>query len=183
MEREDIMKRVLAVTAVGLLLGTAAYAANVHLKQNRNPTFVDNGLTLEAVGNLTGLGEGDVVIQLTSEDALPTATCTNPSGKTQPPGQNPAPVDVTGLQPIPETEIKNGNLGFDVETDEPVTPVPGAPDCPNSQWTERITDVSFTNATIEVFQDDVLVLTVVCEFSEPTTNGAVPRANVSCTSS
>lgn len=34
---------------------------------------------------------------------------------------------------IPETEIKNGHKQFGVMTDEPVTPIPGASDCPNRQ--------------------------------------------------
>jgi hypothetical protein len=174
----------IAAAAV-FLFATSAYAQNVHLKPpNRNPSFVDNGLSLEVVGNLAGLGGGDVLISLTSEDAEGTATCTNPAGATQPAGQNPAPADVGGSEAIPEGEIKNGNLSFDVETEDPVTPVPGAPDCPNPQWTEAITDLAFTNATITVEQPiGTTVLTIECTFSAPTTDGGVPAANVSCTSS
>jgi hypothetical protein len=160
-----------------------AFAASVHLKPpNRNPTFTDNGLTLEASGELAGLGNGDVLVIL-SATANVTATCTNPSGANQPPGQNPAPITVTGAEPIPESEIKNGTTPFDVETDEPVTPIPGAPDCPNPNWTENIEDLAFTSATITVQQPPgTTVLTVSCTFSEPTDDGPVPNANVSCVS-
>jgi hypothetical protein len=182
---EDTMRKIVIFTAIGLLVGTAAYAANVHLKPpNRNPTFVDTdgGLVLQAVGNLAGLGLGDVVITLSAEADV-TSTCTNPSGSNQPPGQNPAPITVTGSEAIPADEIKNGNVSFNVRTERPVTPIAGAPDCPNPNWTEDITDLAFTSATIVVEQPaGTTVLTVSCTFSEPTTNGAVPAGNVSCTS-
>jgi hypothetical protein len=59
---------------------------------------------------------------------------------------------VTGAQAIPGSEVKNGNVSFNVTTAAPTSPVPGAPDCPNPQWTERITDVTFTSATVTVYQ-------------------------------
>ena len=82
------------------------------------------------------------------------ATCTNPAGATQPPGQNPAEVTLTGVQALPASEIKNGNLSFNVNSGSPTTPIPGAPCCPNANWTEDITDVIFAGhqATITVYQ-------------------------------
>ena len=124
-------------------------------------------------------GAGD---WLTRNAAAATSTCTNQGGN-QAPGQNPAEVTVSGSQSIPASEIKNGNVPFDVTTEPPVTPIPGAPGCPNPNWRQYITDLSFTTATITVEQPPgTLVLTVSCTFSEPTTNGAVPRGNVICTS-
>jgi hypothetical protein len=114
----------------------------------------------------------------------------NPAGATQPPGQNPAEVDVMGSTAVPAGDIKNGNVTITTRTDAPVTPIPGAPDCPNPQWTENITDVAFTSATIRLFQDananglfedSELVLTVNCTFSPPTSNGSVPGSGFTCT--
>jgi hypothetical protein len=170
---------------VAILAATiTTFGQSVHLKggANSTPTFMDQGLTLNAAAALAGLGNDDVVVTLTATADV-TATCTNQGGNL-PPGQNPAPVTVSGSQSIPAEEIKNGNTPFNVTTVAPVTPIPGAPDCPNPNWQEDIADLSFTTATITVEQPaGTLVLTVNCTFSEPTTNGAVPRQNVTCTSS
>jgi hypothetical protein len=184
------MRRILVVLTaliVAFFLGTpSASAASVHLKGGKNaePAFTDNVLTLEAAGELAGLGGGDVVVSLTATGS-PTADCVNPgTGEHRPPGQNPAEVTLTGVQEIPEEEIKNGNTPFDVETAAPVSPVPGAPECPNANWTENITNVAFTSATITVEQPPgTVVLTVSCTFSPPTSDGPVPGSTVTCTSS
>jgi hypothetical protein len=176
------MGRTIATATLALLLGTAAYAQSVHLKPpNQDPTFSDGGLTLNVTGNLAGLGNGDVLIFL-SATAIPTATCTNPSGGTQPPGHNPAPVTVTGTQVIPDEQVDNGNVTFSVTTTAPTSPIPGAPDCPNRRWSEIITDVAFDDPVIvRVEQGGTTVLRLSCTFTSPTTNGTVPDANVSCT--
>lgn len=176
------------LTALVVAGAGAALAANVHLKggANAEPTFTDGGLTLQAAGELAGLSFQDVVVNL-SASANPTASCTNPAGQTQPPGQNPAPVTVTGAEAIPADAIQNGNTPFSVTTQRPTTPIPGAPDCPNPQWTEAITDMAFTDAVITVFQPaGTLVLTVTCTLVPPgshgTSDGLVPASQVNCTS-
>lgn len=169
--------------ALAILMAGPSLAASVHLKGGRNaePTFTDNGLTLLAEGELAGLGGGDVLVTLDATADV-TSTCTNPAGETQPPGQNPAPITVTGSQAIPEEEIKNGNTPFSVETVAPPSTIEGAPDCPNPMWTETIEDLSFTSATITVEQPvGTVVLIVECTFSPPTSDGPVAAGDVTCT--
>lgn len=138
--------------------------------------IIDNGLTLTMQGELAGLGNGDVKITL-SATGNPTATLTNPSGQNQPPGQNPAPVTLTGVISIPASEIKNGRVAFSVTTDKPVTPIPGAPDAPNPNWTEDITDVAFTSATLSVEQFGSTTVIGPITFFLPTSDGTVPGSN------
>jgi len=175
---------VVLFVVIGLMaIAPAALAANVHFKggSHAGPSFRDNGLTLSSTGALAGLGNENIVIRL-SATGNPTGTCGNPgTNEFQAPGQNPAPVTLTGTQAIPASKIKNGEVSFDVGTQGPVTPVPGAPDCPNRRWVERITDVAFTSATLTVEQPaGTVVLQVTCTFNPATSNGPVPSRNVSC---
>ena len=173
-------KMVFALSAsAAMMIGGLAYAANVHIKAG--PFFVDNGITLTETGSLAGLGNADVIINMTAT-ANPIATCTNPAGQTQPPGRNPASVAVAANPlSIPASEIKNGNVSFTLMTNPPVTPIAGAPECPNSQWTEAITDLQFTSATLTVQQPPPeVVLIVTCTFAPPTANGPVNSQTVTC---
>jgi hypothetical protein len=176
------------VFAALMLMTTSALAANAHLKGNNPISFTDNGLSLTATVSYAGLGNFDTLQKLIAQGNV-TATCTNPAGATQPPGQNPAPVTLGGTTAVPKGDIKNGNVTITTTTGAPATPIPGAPGCPNRMWTEDITDVAFTSATVTLFQDSngsgtfesgELVLTVNCTFSPATSNGPVPSSGFSC---
>jgi hypothetical protein len=178
------------VAVVGLFAGQAL-AANAHLRNNvrPNPQFEDKGLTLLATAYYTGLGNFNTEQRLAAS-ADPTADCVNPgTGEHRPPGHNPASVTVTGSTAVPKSDIKNGNVTIATQTNPPVTPIsPDSPDfsCPNRNWTENITDMAFTSATLRVFQDSnednvfqdsELVLTVSCTFNPATSNGVVPGSS------
>jgi hypothetical protein len=143
------------------MLGVVARvpASSVHLKggANAKPTFDDLGLTLNSSGALSGLGSGDVLVILNAT-ANPTANCCTPGSPCKVPGQNPAAVNVRGSESIPASEIKNGNVSFNVTTSPPDQPTAAEAGCPNNNWTADITDLDFTSATITVRQGGVIVL-------------------------
>jgi hypothetical protein len=183
------------VLVAAVTFAITAAAQNAHLRNNvrPNPAFVDNGLTLTATVAYAGLGNYDT-LQTLSARATPTAVCTNPgTGEHRPPGQNPAETTVTGSTAVPAGDIKNGNVTIATRTAAPVTPIPTTSSdfsCPNPNWVETITDMAFTSATIQLFQDSnqngtfdagELELTVSCTFNSPTSNGPVPASNYSCT--
>ena len=174
----------LIAAATVLLMATPAAAGNVHYKggPRSGPSFTDQGLVLNARGDLAGLGSANVLVSVSARADVE-SSCTNPSGATQPAGQNPTPITTTGSQAIPASAVKNGNVTFNVSTNPPNTPIAGAPDCPNPKWTEAITDLLFTSATITVEQPQgTVVLTTTCSFSPHTTDGAVPSGTVTCSS-
>jgi hypothetical protein len=183
MLRNKIIAVLLTAFTVLSFVATPALANSVHLKGGANavPSFTDLGLTLNGSGALAGLGFGDVIVDMVAQ-GNPTAQCTNQGGNSAP-GQNPASVTLTGEQFIPNSQLKNGTTPFSVTTLPPQSPVPGAPACPNTNWTETITDVAFTSATITVYQAGSLVLTVACTFSPQTVDGSVPTRTISCSSS
>lgn len=173
-----------AAVFISLLMGsTAAMAASPHFKGRSPIAFTDDGTTLTAKASYAGLGNFDSLQVLTATGNT-VSTCTTPSGSNESPGQNPAPVSLVGSTPVDADDIKNGNVTITTTTAAPASPIPGAPGCPNSSWTETITDVSFTSATIRLFQDqnagtgefgawETLVLTASCTFNPATSNGTV----------
>jgi hypothetical protein len=152
-----------------------------HHVEGTRPKLIDNGLTLTAKGSLSGLEKGkDVIVKLEAE-AIAIATCSNPGGH-EPPGQNPVEraITVSGYAVISGRDIKYGHAEYSVTTKAPDLVIAGAPDCPNSKWTEKIVDLKFTHAKLIFVQDGKICLTVVIVFKHPTYNGPVREEDSDC---
>jgi hypothetical protein len=178
--KQKPMLSLLAVVGILSVWGTGiATASSVHFKGT--VTFTDNGLVLNAAGALAGLGMGDVVVTMTVDKANQITQCTNPGGNCAP-GQVQGSAELTGVEAIPNSQVKNGNTPFTVTTKAPEQPANGlAGGCPNVNWTALITDVSFCGAsvTISVTQGGVPVLSK--SFTIPTSgDGCVPITTPSC---
>ena len=135
-------------------MASEALAANVHFK--RTPLFTDAGQSLKATISLTGLGNQDVTITLQVSGSA-TYELVSPGGNVAP-GQNKIPVVASTSVTIPSTQIKNGNVTVTLTTPAPVAPSAKEVGAPNNNWTARITDVSFSTATITVVQGGIVVL-------------------------
>jgi hypothetical protein len=115
------------------------------------PVCTDQGTQVLCTGKVAGLGGATFEIRIEAPGTA-SVECTNP-GENVAPGQD---TEVTaggslGPQPTP----RNGQYRFTLLTDDP-EPLPPTPTCPNNQWTPVITDVSFEEATISLFEDSNL---------------------------
>jgi hypothetical protein len=146
------MKRAILIAL--LWLPVVAFAASVHFKPH-DPDFADQGFVLQMSGSLAGLGEGDIVVMLSSQAGAATI-CTNRGGN-EAAGQNPADVTTTGVSIIPASEVQNGQVFVTVTTEVPPPPSVQAAGCPNGNWQASYTDLSFTSASVVILQGGVVV--------------------------
>jgi hypothetical protein len=141
----------LAVAALAFPGVASAQSGHFVTGGNNTPTCTDIGLQVQCTGKVAGLG--GTTFEITIQAAgIASVVCFNPAGN-QAPGQDTA-VTVSGTTgPLPTP--RNGQYVFTITTDSPA-PLPATPTCPNEMWTPVITDVAFTDATLSLFEDNVL---------------------------
>ncbi len=152
-----------------LFLAPSVLAASPHFTNGRSPVCTDLGTQLRCSGELAGLGNQDLVINL-SADASVQANCVNPGGN-EAPGQIKVVRDVGGTQFIPGSAIKNGRAKFTVTTNAPTAPSAKEAGCPNGNWTTRIVAVTFSNVVLTISQGGELLFT--CDAARVPENGSV----------
>jgi hypothetical protein len=152
------MRRIaIAITALGVLVGLAFGAAPASAQSGHfiesganAPSCVDIGTQVRCTGKVAGLGGTTFEITVQAS-GIASVECENPGGNIAP-GQDTA-VDVAGSSgPLPTP--RNGQYVFTIETVAPT--VPNFPTCPNPQWTAHVVDVTFTTATLSLFEDGAL---------------------------
>jgi hypothetical protein len=138
---------------MGLAFGAAAaYAQAGHFIESGAgaPVCTDIGTQVQCTGKVAGLG--GTTFEITIEaDGIATVVCINPAGH-RAPGQDTAVTVEGGTGPL--ATPRNGQFVFSITTDAPA-PLPPTPTCPNVRWTPEIVDVTFTTATLTLFEDDV----------------------------
>jgi hypothetical protein len=168
-----------AVFALVAFSASSAFAASPHFKKGGTPTctVTQSGSTSSTVctGSITGLGNGDVLIN-TTVSGFAVYTCTNGGGNTAP-GQNRV-LEGPSTTPtnIPSGDIKNGNLTF---TTNPAvlsaasTVSGSAAGCPNNNWTGTNPQLTVTSIELDIFQGGVQLFS--CSASNPNgLSGTVP---------
>jgi hypothetical protein len=174
-----------AVCLGGMLGATAAFAAPAGSFERlfiRNVEFEDQGSSLSVEGQARNLSRhrGDVRVTLLATAEVD-AVCINPGGR-EVPAQKPDrfEVELEGFERYRARDIdRDGRLEFEVETDAVGSRIPGAPDCPNRNWTERVRQVRFLDARVTVRQENRRV-TLLCTFDPATRDGKVRSRNVEC---
>jgi hypothetical protein len=170
---------VLPIAAVAVMLAaTVALAASPHFTRNGTPTCTDTGSSLVCTGELAGLGNGDLVIAVTS-DAEATFLCGAPGNANTAKGQNKIPFEAGGETTIDDDAIKNGRVRFSVfaPEDPPDTPTPAEAGCPNKNWqVVGLGDIDFSLVELTITQGSLLF---TCRYP-----GTVPEGGtvtLSCT--
>jgi hypothetical protein len=168
-----------ALSAIALsvsAMSAVAQQAPTTITIQGNQTFDVNGLSLEYEATLvfSGTLPGGMVLHVDGT-ANATAICLSPGGNTS---KNQDQIPVSTPITVSGTEVigKFSSSGFAafVSTNPPPA-IPGAPDCSNDKWTERVTGLDFTSAIVTILDptQDIL-FQEVCQFNPPLTS-VTPR--------
>ena len=172
----QVTRRILVVSV--LALGTALFVAPTATAQGQHftkqgvPVCTDLGTQLRCTGELAGLGNEDLVIQVTS-DALVAVNCVNKGGN-EAPGQNKVLRTASGTTTIPGSAIKNGRARFTTTTNPVAAPSATEAGCPNPNWRTRVVSVTFSNVVVTISQGGELLFT--CSAASVPENGSVRLA-------
>jgi hypothetical protein len=126
---------------------SAAFAQSPHFIGTPTCTkSVSTGLTCS--GKAAGLGNGPTLAFLTADSVTATFVCVNHGGNVAP-GQPIVTQNVTG--PTETIAPHNGQITFSPTIPPPPTPS-AKTECPNGNWTVKITSLTYTNVVLHIQQ-------------------------------
>jgi hypothetical protein len=126
---------------------SAAFAQSPHFIGTPTCTkSVSTGLTCS--GKAAGLGNGPTLAFLTADSVTATFVCVNHGGNVAP-GQPIVTQNVTG--PTETIASHNGQITFSPTIPPPPTPS-AKTECPNGNWTVKITSLTYTNVVLHIQQ-------------------------------
>src|SRR5215204_2051571 len=149
MKRYLVLLSVFAVAALALPAVASAQSGHFVTGGANEPTCTDIGTQVRCSGKVAGLGGTTFTITITAQGTA-SVVCINPAGH-RAPGQDTTVTATGSTGPTPT----NGQFTFTLTT-APPGPLPATPTCPNRKWTPVITDVTFTTATLSLFEDSTL---------------------------
>jgi hypothetical protein len=165
---------ILTVAFLFILTALPAVAANPHFKHGGEPvcTIADlsaNSKSTTCTATLAGLGEGDLLLEVTVS-GFAVYQCKNPGNTDNlPPGQNRVLIGpVTAPTTVPDDAIKNGNVTFTTDAavlSAPATVTADQAGCPSAGWSGVNPTLTVTNITLKISQGGVLLFT--CTASDP----------------
>jgi hypothetical protein len=136
-----------ALGAMGVISSATALANSAHFIGTPSCTkSLSSGLTCS--GKAAGLGNGPTLAFLTADSVSATYECVNHGGNVAP-GQPVVTSTVTG--PTQTITPHNGQIRFSPTIPPPPTPS-ASTDCPNAQWTVRLTSLTYTNVVLHIQQ-------------------------------
>lgn len=156
---DRIKKGVLAVPTAALMASAIMLMAPM-LAVADSPHFIgtpklienDDG-SISVTFKAAGLGTGQYDVFLTADEVTMELACVNPSGKQEPPGQNPPP-DLNVVGPTQTVNARNGQLTVGppgVSLPAPDTPTPEEAGCKSSPgWTVEVLSITFENVVLHV---------------------------------
>ena|SRR5919201_1704814 len=138
---------VTAVLAVTGLMAAPAFAQSPHFVGTPTCTkSLTSGLTCS--GKAAGLANGPTAAFLTAASVTATYECVNKGGNVAP-GQPVVTQAVTG--PTQNITPRNGQITFSPNIPVP-TPPSAATECPNGNWTVRLTSLSYNDVVLHIQQ-------------------------------
>lgn len=138
---------VLGVLALVAALAPQALAASPHFIGTPSCTkSVTSGLTCS--GKAAGLGNEPANVFLTADSVTATYECVNKGGNVAP-GQPTVTQNVQG--PVQTITPHNGQITFSATLPAP-TPPSSKTECPNGNWSVRLTSLTYTNVVLHIEQ-------------------------------
>jgi hypothetical protein len=145
LSRLIVLSALLAVS--GLMLAATAFADSPHFIGTPTCTkSLTTGVTCS--GKAAGLGNGPTAAFLTADSVSATYECVNKGGNVAP-GQPVVLSNVTG--PTQNITPRNGQITFSPNLPPPPTPS-AATQCPNGNWSVRLTSLTYTNVVLHIEQ-------------------------------
>jgi hypothetical protein len=139
-------------SALLLMAPVLAIADNPHFIGTPKLTKNSDG-SISVTFKAAGLGTGQYDVFLTADEVTMVLTCVNPSGKNEPPGQNPPP-DLNVVGPTKTVDARNGQLTVGppgVILPAPETPTPEEAGCKSSPgWTVKVLSITFEGVVLHV---------------------------------